>query len=127
MDDEAIRNEFQRGLDLWHDDEADEAVATFSRLAAISPDDWRVRLMLGGYLQMSGHLAESEPHLRRATELRPISELASVALFHVLWQRRYENEAFAEMRRFLEVGEPKEYRRFIAEWHAEWLEKGLLT
>lgn len=127
MDDEAFRKEFQRGLDLWHRGEADAAVATLSRLVASSPDDWRVRLMLGGYLKMSGHRTESEAHLRRATELQPLSELASVSLFHVLWKQGRDDEAFAEMRRFLEIGESKEYRQLLAEWHAEWREKGIIT
>jgi hypothetical protein len=50
MAESVFRDEFQRGLDLWHDGQPDAAIRTFAGMAQSHADDWRVRFMLGAYL-----------------------------------------------------------------------------
>jgi tetratricopeptide (TPR) repeat protein len=57
----------------------------------------------------------AEPHFRKACELSPSSELASLGLFHSLMQQGKIPDALTEMRRFLAQRPSEEYKRLLAE------------
>ena len=50
---------------------------------------------------------------QRTVALSPQSELASLGLFHSLWNTGKHDEVFSEMRRFLSLSELEEYDRLI--------------
>ena len=51
----------------------------------------------------------------RATELSPTSELASLGLFHTLWEAGQIRPALNEMKRFLSTSHSAEYARLLDE------------
>ncbi len=54
-----------------------------------------------------------------AVRLAPLSEKASLGLFHSLWEIGKRDQAFDEMRRFLIIGESTEYRRLLRDLKGE--------
>jgi len=52
---------------------------------------------------------------RKAVVIKPKSELASLGLFHTLWNLGKRDEAFDEMRRFLSISSSEEYSRLLSE------------
>ncbi len=55
------------------------------------------------------------PCLEKAVRLSPRSELASLGLFHSLWQIGKQGEALEEMKRFQTVSHSKDYDEILAE------------
>ena len=51
----------------------------------------------------------------KTVSLSPKSELASLGLFHTLWDMERERDAFEEAKRFLSIRESKEYFQLIEE------------
>ncbi|MEM6471895.1 MAG: hypothetical protein AAF802_20215 [Planctomycetota bacterium] len=52
---------------------------------------------------------------RKATELAPNSEEASLGLFHSLWELKRSDDAFEEMKRFLKSNKSDEYSKLLRE------------
>ena len=82
---------------------------------------YRGRYAIGlACLLATGTLAMAVPYLlKRAVELSPRSELASVGLFHSLWDLGKVNQAFAEMRRFLRLSDSPEYSKLLRDLTVE--------
>ena len=55
---------------------------------------------------------------RRATELKPESETASLGLFHCLWEMGRKEEALDEIGRYLKIADCEDYRNILAEINA---------
>jgi tetratricopeptide (TPR) repeat protein len=55
---------------------------------------------------------------QKAVKLSPKSELASLGLFHTLWDMGRERDAFEEAKRFLSLRESEEYLKLIEEMRA---------
>ncbi|MFN0247583.1 MAG: hypothetical protein ACKV2T_11910 [Kofleriaceae bacterium] len=72
-------------------------------------------LQLGNIASQLQQLAEAEREFRRATEVAPGLELASLALFHVLNDQARAVEALDEMRRFVEHRDSEMYRELVEE------------
>jgi len=75
--------------------------------------------MMGRAFFEIGDMAKAEDAFRRAVELNPKSELASLGLFHSLWEQQAASEAFAEMRRFLAVADSSEYKTLLRDMAVE--------
>lgn len=69
--------------------------------------------MLGHVQEKLGKLGEAAASYRRATECSPGSELASISLFHALFELGDLDAAFAEMLRFRWRGPSPEYDLLI--------------
>jgi predicted Zn-dependent protease len=95
-----IEAEFNEALRLRDAGSVAEAEAILLRLAQLRPDAGVVFGMLGHVQEQLGRSAEAAKSYRRATNLSPRSELASVSLFHVLYEQGDLEGAFDEMRRF---------------------------
>ena len=63
----------------------------------------------------TGDLETAEKTFRKAIEITPDSEKASLGLFHCLWEQNRTDEAFAEMKRFMEIADSEDYRAIVNE------------
>lgn len=79
------------------------------------PEDRRVLGVLGGVLWRDGKPTEASECFRKVTVMSPRSELASVGLFHCLWQLGNLEEAKAEAVRLLSLQESAEYESILDE------------
>ncbi len=109
----AIKPRFDRALRLRDEGRTDEAEAILSALAEEHPAVAAVHGMLGDLQERLGKRAEAAESYRRATELSPGSELASISLFHLLYEQGDLDRAFEEMRRFRRRGPSQEYDQLI--------------
>ncbi len=71
---------------------------------------------LGWILSRSGQYREAIAHCRLAIESSPESERVSLLLFRVLWSAGERDLAFAEMKRFLAIGDSDEYSKMLEGW-----------
>jgi predicted Zn-dependent protease len=87
-----------------------------SHLAEEYPSQPGILGMLGSVQLELGRKTEAASSFRQATLLSPESELASLGLFHSLWESGDTDSAFAEMKRFVaSAGPSEEYRRVLQE------------
>ncbi len=87
-------------------------------------------MMLGHVLKMAGRLGEAAAAFRRAVQLGPRSRLSSLGLFHSLYNAGRRWEAFAEIKRRLDIKPLDDYVEFLNGMSPEDLdlleERGLL-
>src|SRR5437763_1697223 len=103
--DAQLRRALDRAIALNRAGKHREAVRLLLPLAKSHPRSAAVMGYLGGaYLELQDP-ARALGAFRRAVQLNPKSELASLGLFHSLWSQNSPEEAFAEMRRFLSLND----------------------
>jgi tetratricopeptide (TPR) repeat protein len=80
----------------------------------------RAKLNYGPVLGIMGHvcwelerLEEASQLFKRVTVLAPKSELASLGLFHTLFELGKTDDAFEEMKRFISISHSEEYERLL--------------
>jgi tetratricopeptide (TPR) repeat protein len=71
--------------------------------------------LLGDVNWRLGELSDAVRCFGRATSLSPTSELASLGLFHSLWDAGRIEAALNEMQRFLSLSRSAEYARLLRE------------
>lgn len=88
-------------------------------LAQLDPDEKKLRahshLQLGNIAEHLDDFAEAEREFRRATQIAPKLELASMALFHALNEQSRAPEALDEMLRFATQRDSAMYRELVEE------------
>jgi predicted Zn-dependent protease len=89
------------------------ALTLLVSLAAAYPKSAAVVGYLAGIYFESKQYALAEKSFRKTSRLSPKSELASLGLFHSLWQLGRRREAFAEMRRLLKLTDSEEYKTLL--------------
>lgn len=109
------QSRFDEALSLRDRGEPDACIAILQDLAREYPNVAAIFGMLGGTQWQVGRLENAAANFRRATQLSPKSELSSLGLFHALWDLGHRQEALSEMRRFLALGESKEYSQIQLE------------
>jgi Tfp pilus assembly protein PilF len=92
-----------------------EAIEILTKLAREPDAPAGVFGMLGHIQQQAGRLEDATVSFRRATQLAPRTELASLGLFHTLWERGLTDEAFEEIKRFQMLADSADYREIVAE------------
>jgi len=110
-----IEPEFNRALRLRDGGDWLGAAAIFEQLDVEHPNHPAI---LGVWGSIYFHLKDWQralPLYQRTVSLSPESELASLGLFHSLWNVGKRKEALAEMKRFLSLKESEEYRQLIKE------------
>ena len=80
------------------------------KLHRTAPADASVCGLIGEINWHQGRLANAIRWFGKATQAAPQSELASLGLFHALWEADKEDLAIREMKRFLRVSDSAEYR-----------------
>lgn len=92
------------------------AASLLEKLCAENPAMPAFLGTLGDIYLEQGRVAEAVEAFRRATELSPRSELASISLFHSLVRQGMGSLALQEMRRYLKLApNSPEYRLLIDE------------
>jgi predicted Zn-dependent protease len=102
-DDPELAARFEAALALRDEGKLSESRQRLVELARDYPERWAVYLMLGHLEKRLGNLEGAGRGFRRATELKPEAEIASIGLFHVLYARGELAAAFDEMRRFRRI------------------------
>ena len=108
-----IEPEFNRALETWRNGDGQLAVQILERLAAEYANQPAIFGMLGAIYRSLDDYELAVGNFQRAASLSPKSELASLGLFHSLWQVGRREEAMDEMSRFLLVAPSEEYALLI--------------
>lgn len=106
------RREFSPEVEKLFDDaiasrdsgDLEAAVEKFSSFIGKCPDFGPAYTLKGAILDDLGLLDEAIVCFRKGVELKPLSELASLALYHALWDTGDRRGALAEMGRFFAAG-----------------------
>lgn len=107
---------FEEALRMRDSQDYQGAASLLEALCAENPAMPGLWGTLGDVHQRNGSLGEAVEAFRRATELSPRSELASISLFHALVQLGKGESALEEMRRYMKlVPNSPEYRLLIDE------------
>jgi predicted Zn-dependent protease len=114
-----IRADFDRALRLRDSGRIAEAEDILSRLVQQRPNLAAIHGVLGDIYDRQGKDREAVVCFRRAVALSPGSELASISLFHLLYQQGDLSGAFDEMKRFRRRGPSEEYNRLIEDLRLE--------
>jgi tetratricopeptide (TPR) repeat protein len=110
-----IEPDFNSALDLWHGGDGRAAIEILERLASEYPDQPAILGMLGAISRSLRDYERAVDYYQQTTALSPRSELASLGLFHSLWQVGRRDEAMDEMARFLTVAPSEEYNLLMKE------------
>lgn len=102
--------QFDHAMSLKAKGDLDGALDLFKKLAEEFPDFAAIYGIMGDLFWDVGNLDEAMKCFQKVVELKPRSELGSLGLFHVLWELGLIDEAFDEMRRYLSIADPEEYR-----------------
>ena len=92
------------------------AVKILKRLIVQDPSSAAANGYLAGIYFDQSKFSDAEMLFRNSTLLSRKSEMASLGLFHSLWNLSRYSEAFAEMRRYLTVSESKEYSKLLRDF-----------
>lgn len=105
-----------------------ESAALLEPLAEIYPNNKWVWGVLAADFFLMDDYERSERTFRLMTERWPQWDIASVGLFHSLWELGRMDDAFDEARRFfIEGGKSKEYKRLFKEMVEELSARGVDT
>ncbi|HEY7330550.1 MAG TPA: tetratricopeptide repeat protein [Gemmataceae bacterium] len=105
-----FKDRFQEALELKNQGRLAEAEQRFNDLLAMNPTSAAVHAFLADTLWDQGLLTRAITSFRKAVELAPNSEMASLGLFHTLLESGDSESAIAEMDRFLSLTDSKEYQ-----------------
>ena len=111
--DAAVRTAVDNALKLGRAGQHQAATRGLLPLARHQPTSGAVRGVLGKLYFESGDFRRAAKWFRLATEVSPRSELASLGLFHSLWELNRRRAALAEMSRFLSVAECADYTAIL--------------
>ncbi|MBI3821284.1 MAG: hypothetical protein HY289_01235 [Planctomycetes bacterium] len=116
--------QFQQAIDSFQVGALREAARLLERTIADYPDQAPLLWYLGGIYQDLGKPDLAIPHLRRATQIAPKSERASLGLFHALWDIDQIDAALEEVKRFQLLTDWKcqDYLEIMAEIKEKWLD-----
>jgi predicted Zn-dependent protease len=109
---------FDRAVKLKDQGDFAGAQQIVEQLIAAEPTSAGLHWFLGMLSWEQGASDKAERAFRRATELNPHSENASLGLFHCLWETGRQAEALGEIKRFLTIAESQDYRQILAEINA---------
>jgi predicted Zn-dependent protease len=115
----AIRKALQRAIDLHRSGRTPEAIDRLTQLIRRFPKSAAALGYLASVYFDQGDMKQATQHFRRALNVNPKSERASLGLFHALWEMGSLPEAVAEMQRFLSTCESPEYDKLLHDLAAE--------
>ena len=124
-----IDSMFELGIELRNKGELRDSINVFSKILNGYPTDKRIH---GIYSVLAGVHADLGEHdkalinFKKATELNPKSELASLGLYVTLATLDRDEEAIHELIRYLK-GNPADYYKDTLEELLEGLEDGYMT
>jgi predicted Zn-dependent protease len=95
--------------------DADGAIRVLRQLIAEFPEKVAAYLIIGDILWDESKLAQASKQFRTATKRFPKSKIASLGLFHTLWQQSKTDAALDEIKRFQSVSFCSDYEEIINE------------
>ena len=113
-DEESVRL-FENAYALEEQGQHDKALELRERLAQRYPKNERITIVVGRSLAFLGRVEEAESVYRKAIFMFPYSELASLQLFHFLWDTKRSDDAFNEMKRFQSISHSDDYLAIVKE------------
>ena len=113
--DAALKGKLNAALAHGRDGRHQEGIDLLLALVATHPESGPLLGVLGKLYFEAGDLTAAAKWFRKTTQVSPDSELASVGLFHSLWNGRHRSPALAEAARFLAGHDSDEYSRILRE------------
>lgn len=98
-----------QALELKNQERYAEAVQLLEQLREKNPQSASVHAILGEVLWEQIGASEAIAAFQKAVELAPTSELASLGLFHTLFEIGDKQRALQERNRFLSLSDSEEY------------------
>ncbi|HQU82710.1 MAG TPA: hypothetical protein PKY59_06285 [Pyrinomonadaceae bacterium] len=116
-----IEPEFNRALNIWHEDKPLEAINILKKLDENFPNHYVISFTLSAIYHDLEIWQQTLKYSKKAVAFSPKSESASIILFHSLFNLKKYQEAFDEIKRFLAIAsinnKPlKEYDLLIRDW-----------
>ena len=106
---------FNKALILRDKGEYEEAIDLLHKIILEHPDFSFAYGHLGEILWKQGNLQEANHYFLKASELMPESSLASLCVFHTLWEMEKYEPALLEIKRFKKIGrKSKDYEEIIS-------------
>jgi tetratricopeptide (TPR) repeat protein len=110
-----FREKFQQALDLKNSGDLESAYTLLSDIASKNPNSAPALGVLADVAYSKGLIQEAAEWFRKVTILSPKSEMASLGLFHSLFDLGDTNGAFDEMKRFMSIQHSDEYELLLSE------------
>jgi len=114
-----MRDSLNRAIELNRQGKYRAAVKVLLPMLESHPRSAAAYGYLGGSYFELGEYDQSTECFRKATRISPKSELASLGLFHSLWNQDALSDAFDEMKRFLSIADSKEYETLLRDMAVE--------
>lgn len=112
---EADHVEFSKALDLEEQGELEAALERVKRLIASGATTSAAYAKAGGLLWELERTREAETEFRKAVERAPKWKVASLGLFHTLWDQGLRVDALEEAKRFTKLTGSDEYMEIVRE------------
>jgi predicted Zn-dependent protease len=109
----SFEEKFQDAMDRKNSEDFDSAYIMLSELAYEYPNRPSVLGVLADVAERKGLIQEAADYFRQVTILSPKSEMASLGLFHTIFDLGDVNGAFEEMKRFISLKHSDEYTRLL--------------
>jgi tetratricopeptide (TPR) repeat protein len=93
-----------------------EAQAILEELTLVRPDSAALYVVLGDVYRDQGMLVRAVDSFRTSTTLAPGAEVASLGLFHSLWDLGDRSAALAEARRYVAIAESDNYQKILSDF-----------
>ena len=106
---------FNKALDLKNQGNIAEAINILEELTIERPDIAATFGMLGKILWDNGDMEKAIVSFEKATKVNPLSEKASLGLFHLLWEEDRKKEAIEEMQRYMKIATSEDYNEICNE------------
>ena len=98
----------------------DEAISIFDSLTKEKPNQASIFGMLAYSYWQKQDIKNTIKTFKISIQLSPLSESASLGLFHALWEAGQRNEALVEVKRFISSGgKSKDYDEILKEINSE--------
>ena|SRR5688500_794228 len=120
---------FELAIELRDKGDLRDSVGVFSKILHDYPNDEKIKgvyLVLGGVHSDLKEHGNALPNFKKATELNPKSELASLGLYSTYAKLDMDQEAIRELIRYLQQFPAKLYKDTLEEL-LEGLEQGYMT
>ena len=111
----ADRMKFAKAKALSRRHDIPGVIKVMEELSVSYPDNAKIRAILANAYWDSADVSSSEREFRKAVELAPTLQIASLGLFHCLWDLNRRDEALAEMKRFMALADSEDYKAILEE------------
>jgi predicted Zn-dependent protease len=111
----AYKKRFAKANPCRKKGDAHAAIKLLGELVAEFPERAAAYLVIGDIMWDAGKLPAASRAFRVATKLFPKLKIASLGLFHTLWEQSKTDAAFAEMKRFQSTSFCRGYEEIVDE------------